>query len=79
MLHLIQTVRKIKICTSKKEVDLFAEKICAKEKSNKRFVLPRSINSLEYKMPGLRNVRMIEITYISQNQNTIIEDLIIDF
>jgi hypothetical protein len=41
--------------------------------------LRRSINSLEYKMPGLRNVRMIEVKYISQNQNTMIEDLIIDF
>jgi hypothetical protein len=79
MIHLIKIVEKIKICTSKKAADLFAEEVCRTEKSNKRFILPRSINSLEYKMPGLRNVRMIEITYISQNQNTIIEDLIIDF
>jgi hypothetical protein len=79
MIHLIKTVRKIKICTSKKATDLFAEEICRTEKSNKRFILRRSINSLEYKMPGLRNVRMIEVKYISQNQNTMIEDLIIDF
>jgi vacuolar-type H+-ATPase subunit D/Vma8 len=77
MIHLIKIVEKIKICTSKKAADLFAEEVCRTEKSNKRFILPRSINSLEYKI--LPNVRMIEVKYISQNQNRMIEDLIIDF